>query len=187
MTEMAAHCDHPERFVVCHPFNPPYLIPFMEVVCGKATDPQVGEWTKTFYESTGKKVALMANEIPGFIGNRLQQAVWHECVHMLNEGEATVEQLDLALTEGLGLRWSLVGPFMTFHLAADGMRDYLNKYKHFFDEPWTRCPSPNVTDELCEKIIAGTETLADNREHKALIDRRDQGLIATLSARKSIK
>ena len=187
MTEMAAKCENPQRFVVSHPFNPPYLIPFMEVVCGEQTDPAAGDWTKAFYEASGKKVALMDKEVSGFIGNRLQEAVWRECVHMLNEGEASVEQLDLALTEGLGLRWALVGPFMTFHLAADGMRDYLERYKGFFDEPWTRCPSPEITDELCEKIIAGTEALAGQRDKDAIAAMRNDGLIAMLQALRHIK
>jgi len=184
MSDMLTNAIYPERFVVCHPFNPSYLIPFLEVVPSKHTLLAVSSWAKKFFEIAGKKVALIDREIPGFIGNRLQAAVWRECVHMLKEDEATVEQLDMAIREGLAPRWCMLGPFMTFHSAVSegGIRSFIEKFNGFFDKPWSRLPSPDISPELIEKIVIATETAASKVGEKALIERRDEGIVAIVKA-----
>jgi len=116
MSEMQGGCVHPERTVVAHPFNPPYLVPLVEVVGGRDTEPEVVQWTSDFFRHAGKSVITMDKEVPGFVANRLQEALWREALHMVAAGEATVEQIDLSITDGPGLRWPVQGPMMTFHL-----------------------------------------------------------------------
>src|ERR1700689_4431234 len=120
MTMLQADCEHPERCVVGHPFNPPYLIPVVEVVGGERTDPAAVSWLADFYASTGKRPLRLSRELPGFVGNRLQEALWREALHMVAAGEATVEEIDASIAFGPGLRWALMGPCLTFHLAGGG-------------------------------------------------------------------
>lgn len=116
MTDMQTTAADPSRLVVGHPFNPPYLIPLVEVVGGEHTDPAAVAWAARFYEAAGKSVITMNNEVPGFIANRLQEALWREALHMVANGEATVRDIDLSITEGPGLRWAVMGPMLTFAL-----------------------------------------------------------------------
>lgn len=110
MSEMQVAATHPERLVVGHPFNPPYLIPLVEVVGGNLTQQWAVQRAADFYRGTGKTVIVMDREVPGFIANRLQEAMWREALHMVANGEATVEQIDLSITDGPGLRWPIHGP-----------------------------------------------------------------------------
>jgi carnitine 3-dehydrogenase len=120
MTMLQADCARPERCVVGHPFNPPYLIPLVEVVGGERTDPAAVDWLAAFYAAMGKRPLRLSRELPGFVGNRLQEAMWREALHMVAAGEATVEEIDEAIAYGPGLRWAQMGPCLTFHLAAGG-------------------------------------------------------------------
>ena len=130
MTEMAVEARTPDRLVVAHPFNPPYLIPLVEVVGGEKTAADVVAWTAAFFRHIGKSVITMDREVPGFIANRLQEALWREALHMVANGEATVEQIDASITEGPGLRWAFHGPMLTFHLAGGpgGMAHMLDHF-----------------------------------------------------------
>jgi len=187
MSDMVTTAIYPQRFVVCHPFNPAYLIPFMEVIPSHKTLPEIALWAQKFFELSGKKVALIDKEVPGFIGNRLQAAIWRECVHMLKEGEASVEQLDMAVRDGLALRWSLLGPFMTFHSAVldGGMRSFLEKFNGFFDKPWSRLQAPEIDKEFIEYLVTATESAAGGESNEDIVRRRDQGLVAILTALES--
>lgn len=180
MTEMAVRAEHPERLVVGHPFNPPYLIPLVEVVGGEATDPAAVAWASAWYERIGKSVITMENEVPGFIANRLQEALWREALHMVAGGEATVEQIDRSITDGPGLRWPLQGPMLTFHLAGGpgGMAHMLDHFGPSLKSPWTRLEAPELTDELRSAVVAGCDDEADGRTVPELVAQRDQAIIA---------
>jgi carnitine 3-dehydrogenase len=182
MTEMQTACNRPDRTVVAHPFNPPYLIPLVEVVGGAATDPDVVAWTSDFFRYAGKSVITMDREVPGFIANRLQEAMWREALHMLAAGEATVEQIDLAITDGPGLRWPIHGPLLTFHLAGGqgGMAHMLDHFGPSLQSPWTRLVSTELTPELRDVIVEGCEREADGRSIDELVAERDRGVIAIL-------
>ena len=184
MSEMQVRCAHPERTVVGHPFNPPYLIPLVEVVGGTATSPDVVEWTSDFFRHAGKSVITMDSEVPGFIANRLQEALWREALHMVAEGEATVEQIDLSITDGPGLRWAIQGPMLTFHLAGGqgGMAHMLDHFGPSLLSPWTRLTAPELTPELRDAVVDGCEREADGRSVDDLIGERDRGVIAILRA-----
>ncbi len=157
MTMLQADCEHPERCVVGHPFNPPYLIPLVEVVGGERTDPAAVDWLARFYASTGKRPLRLTRELPGFVGNRLQEAMWREALHMVAAGEATVEEIDASIAFGPGLRWALMGPLLTFHLAGGGggMAHMLDHFGAALDEPWTRLQAPPLTQELRDRDDRG--------------------------------
>jgi carnitine 3-dehydrogenase len=170
----------PSRLVVGHPFNPPYLIPLVEVVGGPGTDPAVTRRAAEFYRSTGKSVIEMDRELPGFVANRLQEALWREALHMVANGEATVEQIDAAITEGPGLRWPVHGPCLTFHLAGGegGMAHMLDHFGPSLKAPWTRLEAPELTGELRDAVVAGTTAEAGERDFAALVAERDRAVIA---------
>ena len=184
MSEMQTKCAHPERTVVGHPFNPPYLIPLVEVVGGTATSPEVVAWTSDFFRHAGKSVITMDHEVPGFIANRLQEALWREALHMVAAGEATVEQIDLSITDGPGLRWPIHGPMLTFHLAGGqgGMAHMLDHFGPSLQSPWTRLVAAELTPELRDAVVDGCEREADGRSIDELVVERDRGVIAVLRA-----
>jgi carnitine 3-dehydrogenase len=182
MTDMQVACRRPDRFVVGHPFNPPYLIPLVEVVGGKATAPEVVDWADRFYSVAGKVSLKMDRELPGFIGNRLQEALWREALHMVAAGEATVEQVDASIAFGPGLRWALMGPCLTFHLAGGqgGMAHMLDHFGPALLEPWTRLRAPELTPDLRDRMVTGCETAAAGRSISELERQRDAFLVDLL-------
>jgi carnitine 3-dehydrogenase len=182
MSEMQVGCTRPERTVVGHPFNPPYLIPLVEVVGGKKTDPAAVDWAVQFYERIGKRVVKLSKELPGFIASRLQEAMWREMLHMVANDEATVEEIDEAIVQGPGLRWAIMGPGMTFHVAGGegGMAHVLDHFGPSLKWPWTRLEAPELTDELRRRMIDGCEAEANGRSVGEMIRERDETLIEIL-------
>ena len=182
MTMLQADCVHPERCVVGHPFNPPYLIPLVEVVGGERTDPAAVDWLTRFYAAVGKRPLRLSRELPGFVGNRLQEALWREALHMVAAGEATVEEIDEAIAYGPGLRWAQMGPCLTFHLAggSEGMAHMLDHFGAALLEPWTRLQAPPLTPQLRERMVAGCLRQADGRSVAELGRRRDEFLAELL-------
>lgn len=189
MTEMQSECATPQRLVVGHPFNPPYLIPLVEVVGGASTERWAVEWASKFFEAAGKSVITMDREVPGFIANRLQEAIWREALHMVDNGEATVEQIDASITEGPGLRWPLLGPCLTFHLAGGegGMAHNLDHFGPSLKSPWTRLEAPELTQELRDRMVEGCEQAADGRSVAELVAQRDQAVIAVMRAVEGVR
>jgi carnitine 3-dehydrogenase len=183
MTMLQAGCANPQRCVVGHPFNPPYLIPLVEVVGGKLTDPAAVDWLAEFYTGAGKRALRLTRELPGFIGNRLQEALWREALHMVATGEATVEEIDASIAHGPGLRWALMGPILTFHLAggAGGMAHMLDQFGAALLEPWTRLEAPPLTEELRERLVQGCLRQARGRSVAELQAMRDEFLAGLLS------
>ncbi|MEU3019232.1 3-hydroxyacyl-CoA dehydrogenase NAD-binding domain-containing protein [Nocardiopsis sp. NPDC007018] len=184
MSEMQVAARTPERLVVGHPFNPPYLVPLVEVVGGERTRGWAVDWAADFYRVAGKSVIGMDRELPGFIGNRIQEAAWREALHMVAEGEATVEQIDRAMTSGPGLRWAFFGPCLTFHLAGGegGMAHMLDHFGPSLKEPWTRLEAPELTAELRDRMVAGTDEVVAGRSTAELVAQRDRRLIAVARA-----
>lgn len=180
MTELTALVDSPERFVVGHPFNPPYLIPLVEVVGGAATAAEALAWASEWYRFLGKSVITLDREVPGFIANRLQEAMWREALHMVENAEATVEQIDRSITDGPGLRWAIQGPMLTFHLAGGpgGMAHMLDHFGPSLKSPWTRLEAPELTQDLRDAVVAGCADEAHGRTIADLIVERDRAIIA---------
>ncbi|SMX80563.1 carnitine 3-dehydrogenase [Brevibacterium iodinum ATCC 49514] len=180
MTEMATEAAHPERLVVGHPFNPPYLLPLVEVVGGKSTSAAAVDWAADFFTHIGKSVIRMDREVPGFIANRLQEAQWREALYMVEQGEATVEQIDRSITDGPGLRWPFQGPMLTFHLAGGegGMAHMLDHFGPSLKSPWTRLTAPELSQQLRDDVVAGCDIEAGERSIADLVAHRDAGIIA---------
>ncbi|MBK0372363.1 L-carnitine dehydrogenase [Streptomyces sp. RB110-1] len=184
MTDMQTEAADPGRLVVGHPFNPPYLIPLVEVVGGERTTPAAVDWASRFYTVAGKSVITMDREVPGFIANRLQEALWREALHMVANGEATVAEIDASITEGPGLRWAVMGPMLTFALAGGegGMAHMLDHFGPSLKSPWTRLEAPELDRALYEAVVGGCEEAADGRGIADLIAERDRGVIDVLRA-----
>jgi carnitine 3-dehydrogenase len=184
MTDMQTTAADPARLVVGHPFNPPYLIPLVEVVGGERTDAAAVAWAARFYEVAGKSVITMDHEVPGFIANRLQEALWREALHMVANGEATVRDIDRSITEGPGLRWAVMGPMLTFALAGGegGMAHMLDHFGPSLKSPWTRLEAPELDKELYDAVVAGCDEAADGRSLADLVAERDRGVVEVLRA-----
>ena len=182
MTMLQADCARPERCVVGHPFNPPYLIPLVEVVGGERTDPAAVDWLTAFYAAVGKRPLRLSRELPGFVGNRLQEAMWREALHMVAAGEATVEEIDESIVYGPGLRWAQMGPCLTFHLAggSGGMAHMLDHFGAALLEPWTRLAAPPLTEQLREQMVSGCRREANGRPVAELERTRDEFLAELL-------
>jgi carnitine 3-dehydrogenase len=182
MTAMAVHCVTPGRFVVGHPFNPPYLIPLVEIVGGAETDAETVGWAEKFYTGAGKVCLTMDQEVSGFVGNRLQEALWREALHMIDSGQATVQQIDDSIVYGPGLRWALMGPILTFHLAGGqgGMAHMLDHFAPALLEPWTRLDAPPLTPQLRDLVVTGALEAAAGQTVAELERRRDAFLVDLL-------
>ena len=183
VSDLASHCSGaPERGVVGHPFNPVYLLPLVELVAGPQTSVSAMDRAEDFYSNSGKTVLRLEKEIDGFIADRLQEAMWREALHMVANGEATVEQLDLSITAGPGLRWALMGPMLTFHLAGGegGMAHMLDHFGPSLQSPWTRLEAPELTEHLRNAVVDGCSEEAAGRSVADLVIERDKGLTAII-------
>ena len=184
MSDIQAHCSTPQRTVVGHPFNPPYLLPLVEIVGGAKTAPKAVKWLVSFYRIAGKAPLVLAKEIPGFIATRLQEAIWREALHMIANGEATVEDIDFAIVNGPGPRWAMMGPCLIYHVGGGegGMAYCLEQFGPSLKLPWSRLEAPELTPELRAELIEGSRREAANRDYATLNSERDRGLVAIQKA-----
>ncbi|AMJ61143.1 3-hydroxyacyl-CoA dehydrogenase NAD-binding domain-containing protein [Bosea sp. PAMC 26642] len=175
-------CVRPERIVVAHPFNPPHLVPLVEIV---GADPDVVARAAAFYRSLGRRPVVLNREMPGHIANRLASALYREAVHLVEQGVASVADIDAALCNGPGLRWALMGPHMTYHLGGGegGIAGYLAHLGPSQVRRWQSLGSPSLDAEVQAKIVAGVAEEAAGRSIADLEARRDEGLLALLKAR----
>ena len=184
-TDLQAGCErHPERVVVGHPFNPVYLLPLVEVAAGRATAPETVNGAVAHYEALAMHPLVVRNEIEGFLSDRLQEALWREILHIVNDGIATTDELDRAIVYGPGLRWAAMGTNLTFHLAGGpgGMRHMLEQFGPALELPWTKLVAPELTVELIERLCEGTEAQAAGRTVAELERLRDKYLIGVMKA-----
>ena len=183
-SEFQSGCDRPERVIVGHPFNPVYLLPLVEVLGGRKTAPEAVDRAVAFYTDLGMRPLRVRNEIEGFLSDRLQEALWREILHLVNDGIASTGELDAAITYGPGLRWAFLGTCLAYHMAGGdgGMRDFMKQFGPALKLPWTRLEAPELTDELIDKMVAGTRQQAAGRTVKELERLRDDCLIAVMKA-----
>ena len=188
MTDIQASCSTPERTVVGHPFNPPYLLPLVELVGGEKTAAAAIEWAADFYRAAGKAPLVLKKEIPGFVATRLQEALWREALHMITSGEASVADIDFAVVNGPGPRWATMGPCLIYHLGGGegGMKYCLEQFGPAFKLPWSRMEAPELTPELAQKLIDGATEAAGGRDYSTLNRQRDASLIAIHKANADI-
>jgi len=182
ISRVAVKCKHPERCVIGHPFNPPHLIPLVEVVGGTKTSAAAIDTAMKFYRDIGKHPIRINKEVRGHVANRLQAALWREAVHLVAEGVVSVADADAAIAFGPGLRWALMGPHLTFHLAG-GEGGMTNFMRHLVPamEGWIEdLGDPKFTPELQKKIIDGVADEAGARSIADLQKWRDRKLIEIL-------
>ena len=184
MSEIQATCATPERCVIGHPFNPPYLLPLVEIVGGESTAPEAVKWAGMFYEIAGKAPLLMKKEIPGFVATRLQEALWREALHMVANGEATPKDIDIALMNGPAPRMVSQGQCMAFHVAcgAGGMATNLDQFGPALKLPWTRLDAPELTRDLRDRMVDGCNAIAGDRHFEEMAAQRDREIVAVLRA-----
>ena len=178
-SKIQSKCKNPKRFIIAHPFNPVYLLPLVELVAGKKTDKKFINKANIFYSNIGMKTLILKKELPGYLSDRLQESMWRESLHIINEGYATTQDLDDAIIYGPGLRWSLMGTFLTFHLAGGkmGMAHMLEQFGPALKLPWTKLKAPKLNQKLRKRIIDGTKIQAKNRSIENLSNLRDNFLI----------
>jgi len=176
---------HPERVVVGHPFNPPHLIPLVEVVPGRDTAPEVVDRAVEFYTAAGKRPIRLAREVPGHIANRLQAALWQEAYSLVERGVATVADIDAAIANGPGLRWAVLGPFVNQHLSggAGGLAHILRHLGPPTEELWHDLGRVRLTPELAETLVAGVDAELAGTDHDRLVAARDAVLDRLLATK----
>jgi carnitine 3-dehydrogenase len=184
-TELQAEMMRPERFCVAHPFNPVYLLPLVELCAGERTAPETVERAEASFRSVGMHPLVVRTEVDGFVADRLLEALWREALWLVNDGVATVEEIDDAIRYGAGLRWAFMGTFLTYRIAggAEGMRHFLRQFGPALEWPWTHLTEvPELTDELVERIAAQSDAQAGGRSARELEQVRDRVLVRLLQA-----
>ncbi|TKC87912.1 L-carnitine dehydrogenase [Trinickia terrae] len=183
-TDFYTRALHPERCVVGHPFNPVYLLPLVEVLGGERTAPESVDAAIAIYRSLGMRPLRVRKEVPGFIADRLLEALWREALHLVNDGVATTGEIDDAIRFGAGLRWSFMGTFLTYTLAGgeEGMRHFMQQFGPALALPWTKLVAPALTGELIERVVAGTAEQVGSRSIKSLERYRDDCITSVLAA-----
>jgi carnitine 3-dehydrogenase len=184
-TELQAQLSRPERLVVGHPFNPVYLLPLVEVCGGERTSPAVVAGAAETYRAVGMHPLVVRREIDGFVSDRLLEALWREALWLVNDGVATVSEVDDAIRYGPGLRWALMGSFLTYRIAGGdgGMRHFLAQFGPALQWPWTKLTDvPELTDALLDTIAAQSDEQAEGRTPRELERLRDDTLVALLQA-----
>jgi len=188
-TKIQSKCINPERMLIAHPFNPVYLLPLVELVRGNKTKNKYINIADKFYTEIGMKTLKLKKELPGYLSDRLQESMWRESLHIINDGYASTKDLDEAIIYGPGLRWSLMGTFLTFHLAGGemGMKHMLEQFGPALKLPWTKLKAPKLTKSLKNKIIKGTKLQSKNNSINRLTNLRDKYLIDLLKLIKKYK
>jgi carnitine 3-dehydrogenase len=179
-SDLQRDMDAPERFLVAHPFNPVYLLPLVELVGGKQTSAAALDAASAFMTYIGMHPLRVRREVPGHLTDRLQEAIWREILHMVNEGVATTGELDDAIVYGPGLRWAGMGTNLIYHLAGGetGMRHMLRQFGPCLKWPWTKLEAPELTESLIDAMVAGTQAQAAGRSIRELERLRDDYLVA---------
>ena len=185
MSRVQDACRYPGRVVLGHPFNPPHMIPLVEVIGGAQTSSETVERAMNFYAAIGKRPIHVRKEVPGHIANRLQAALWREAFHLVQEGVATVADVDTAIAYGPGLRWALMGPFMNLHLSGGegGIRHMLDHLGAPIESWWADLGTPMITEELKQQLAAGVAEALAGRDGAQLAPARDALLAGLIEAK----
>jgi 3-hydroxyacyl-CoA dehydrogenase len=185
ISELQSVLEHPGRSLIAHPFNPPHLIPLVELVPGKQTDSKTLADTKAFFESLGKVPVVLNQEIPGHLANRLQAAVWREAIDLVLKDVASVADVDKALSAGPGIRWALLGPHMIFHLGGGpgGMQYFIDHLGASFESLWKDMASwSTLPGPTSDALASGVEQEAGERPLEEIARWRDEKLVQLLKA-----
>ena len=185
-SKIYSKCKNPSRTIIAHPFNPVYMLPGVEIVPGKRTKKNFLKKAYKFYKSVSMNPIMIKKELPGYLSDRLQEALWREALHIVNEGYASTKELDRAIEDGPGMRWSLMGTFLTFHLAGGnaGMKHMLEQFGPALKLPWTKLKAPKLSNKLSNRVIAGTKKQARGKSVAEISKIRDEYLLNLQKMRK---
>jgi 3-hydroxyacyl-CoA dehydrogenase len=188
MSVIQSGCKHPERCVIGHPFNPPHMIPLVEVVGGKKTSPEAIQQAMAFYASIGKKPIHLRKELPGHAANRIQTALYKEVVYLIEQGMLSVEDADAAVSWGPGLRWGVMGPSLLWHLGGGegGIRHFMEHLMDPMAVMMKNLGNPEITAELKQTIIQGVLREAGNRSVEQLAQEESDTLLGLLRLRAAV-
>lgn len=179
MSRIQSECRHPERCVIGHPFNPPHIVPLVEVVGGDQTSRHTIDRAMDFYRRVGKKPIHVKKEVMGHVANRLQAALWREAVHLIDQGVVSVADLDTAVAEGPGLRWAIYGPNMIWHLAggAGGFAAWWDRLSGPTESWWPDLGSPTLSPAVRDMLVEGVGGEVGGRSIASLTAERDRLLV----------
>jgi carnitine 3-dehydrogenase len=174
----------PSRFVLGHPFNPPHLIPLVEVMGNARTAPGVVDAARAFYEAAGKVTIEVRREVPGHVANRLQAALWREAISLVNDGVASVEDVDKAVSAGPGLRWAVMGPTQVFNLGGgeQGLAYYLAHFAESYHGWWDSLGDPRFDQATVDRLVAGVHEVVGDTSYDELVAHRDEVLTEVIAA-----
>ena len=173
--------------MIGHPFNPPHLIPLVEIVGGAKTSEDVMARLERFYTDLGKRTIRLNKEVPGHVANRLQAALWREVVHLVSEGVVSVADADTAVCWGPGLRWGVMGPTLLFHLGGGrgGIEHFFDQFTGPMTAWWSVLGNPRITPEVRRIVVDGVAKQVDGRSTEQLAAYRDEMLMGLLAVRSS--
>lgn len=186
--DLGAQLADPSRVIVGHPFNPPHVVPLVEVVGGTATDPAAIDEAVEFYRQLGKVPIVLRRPIAAFAANRLQSALLRESIHLVREGVVTVAELDEVVTSSIGLRWATMGPFLSFHLGGGqgGLRKWLTTLGSGLERGWEGLGKPSLDDTTLERLLTQAEDAYGAHSYEEYAARRDKLQKAVLEAVESV-
>ena len=180
-----SQCKHPERVVIGHPFNPPHIIPLVEVVGGGKTSPDAVAQAISFYASIGKRPIHLKKELPGHVANRLQAALYREMLYVIQQGVLSVEDTDAAVSYGPGLRWGVMGQSLQWHLGggAGGIAHFMDHLMPPLEGAMKALGAPDVTPQLKREVIEGVMREAAGRPVDQLAEEENRVVIGLLKLR----
>ncbi len=187
--EMQQGWSDPSRFLLGHPFNPPHLIPLVELLTNEHTAKGVMEQAEGFYKQVGKVTIRVKKEVPAHVANRLQAALWREAVHLVVTGVASVEDVDKAVWAGPGLRWAAMGPHMLFNLGAGpgGIKEFCERYGDSFHRWWDDLGGVRLTDDTVSQLVDGIAEASGSQSVAASAAARDALIVSLLNATKGLR
>jgi len=188
-SQLQEGCRHPERILVGHPFNPPHIVPLVEIVGGAATDPDALERAESFYKSLGKVTIRVRRELTGHVSNRLQAALWREAYHLVATGVVSAAEVDAAISHGPGLRWALMGPMLLGELGggAGGMRHFLDHIGPLIERIWAELGPTELTDEVKKTLVDSTREETTPLDTATMLQERDRLLVDLINAKAQAK
>jgi 3-hydroxyacyl-CoA dehydrogenase len=185
MDVIQSACKRPERCVIGHPFNPPHVIPLVEVVGGAKTSPHTIERTMAFYAAIGKRPIRLFKALPGHVANRLQAALYKEILYLVQQGVLSVADADAAVSYGPGPRWGVMGPSLQWHVGGgpEGIHHFMEHLMGPLEALMKSLGSPSVTSELKQTVVDGVMQMAGNRSVEQLAEAENEVLTALFSDR----
>ncbi|MGI9316380.1 MAG: 3-hydroxyacyl-CoA dehydrogenase NAD-binding domain-containing protein [bacterium] len=189
VSEMQKGWPDPSRFLLGHPFNPPHLIPLVELLTNALTAEDVMESAERFYQRVGKVTIRVNREVPAHVANRLQAALWREAIHLVKTGVASVEDVDKAVWAGPGLRWAAMGPHMLFHLGAGsgGMEEFCNRYRDSFHRWWDDLGDVELDKALAKQLSKGVESESHGKSVEEAATERDALIVSMLKGTRALR